>query len=451
MTVRKIAYIFMVVAGLALVWIGGCSQNENPVMDVTISTRHPFANTVSFDVLQYSPLGGGDDMNRIVSVAYAAVEPLSIPQPKMPVLYLLHDFEGDANYFDRYRLQAVMDDMFAKGEIGRMMVVTVGAGDRLGGSYYRNSVTAGRYEDLLTATIAYVERSYENLVYTEAGRDARAISGHGMGGYGAMRYALEHPDQFSSISSLSGPLSFGANNGAWLSEWTTKVLNENSAMGDSAAFFTYIRADQTPPFRGSPFTKRFYAMASAFSPRALEVFNHYPDTCFICTSLNGCPPSNPSRCISCSTFVSIPAGKTTLTTYTSLKNRPAELRNCSDPVTPAPLGIDFPFDWNGTRVDSVWNLWLASDVKTYVQNNPSALSNMGVYFDCGIEDELGYLQQNEDLDQTLSSLSIAHTYEEYTSSQGLKANHTDLIEERLREILKFHSDRFSRPLGSEGK
>ena len=46
---------------------------------------------------------------------------------------------------------------------------------------------------------------------------------------------------------------------------------------DSAAFFTYIRADQSPIFKGSPFTKRFYAMAAAFSvlwwcfmPRAMR-------------------------------------------------------------------------------------------------------------------------------------------------------------------------------------
>lgn len=449
MTVRRIAYIVIAIAGLALIWISGCSQNENPLMNQTISTRLPFTVAPSFEALRYSPLGGGDDMNRIVSVAYASEEPLEIDQPPMPVLYLLHDFEGDGDYYDRYRLQAIMDDMFSKGEIGRMLVVTFGANDRLGGSYYRNSTTSGQYENLVTEAIAQTERELGPLVYTEGGAAARAMSGHGMGGYGAMRYVLEHPDQFSAVSSMSGPLSFGA--GTWLSDWTDYVLDENSARGDSAAFFAYIRADQTPPFKGSPFTKRFYAMAAAFSPRQLEVFDQFPDTCEICTSIAGCPPVAPVSCRFCSTFVAVPLGKTTLTTYNSLKNRPATSTNCSDPVTPADLGIDFPIDWNGARVDSVWNLWLANDVKTYVQNNPQALNDIDVYFDCGVEDELGYLQQNKDFDQTLQSLGISHTYEEYQSSQGLVANHANLIGERLREILKFHSDHFARPPSLDGK
>jgi hypothetical protein len=333
MKLRRIALVLFAIAALALIWISGCGNNENPVMETSISSRLPFSGPVPFEILRYSPLGGGTDKNRIVSVAYASVDSLSIGQPPLPVLYLLHDFEGDGDYFERYRLQAIMDDMFEKGEIGRMMVVTVGANNRLGGSFYRNSVTSGEYENLVTSTIGYIERTYP--VYTAGGRAARAISGHGMGGYGAMRYAAEHPDLFSSVSSMSGLLSLGAVNGSWLADWTDKVLAENSARDDSAAFFTYIRADQTPPFVGSPFTKRFYAMAAAFSPRALEVFKQHPDTCLICIKLTGCTvPEDYISCYNCSTFAAIPLSRTTLTTYTSLQNRPSLLTNCSEPVTP---------------------------------------------------------------------------------------------------------------------
>ena len=448
MKARRIALVLVALAAATLFWISGCGKNENPVKDVAPSSRLPYTGPVPFEVLRYSPLGGGDDMNRIVSVAYSSVEPLSIDQPPLPVLYLLHDFEGDGDYFDRYRLQVIMDDMFQKGEIGRMMVVTVGADTRLGGSFYRNSVTAGKYEELITATMNFIERNYQ--VYTEGGRSARAISGHGMGGYGAMRYAAENPELFSSVSSMSGPLSLGAVNGSWLAEWTDKVLTENSARGDSAAFFNYIRADQTPPFVGSPYTKRFYAMAATFSPRALEVLASYPDTCLICRKIAGCKqPRDYDSCFACSVFAAIPLARTTLTTYTSLQNRPSLIDNCSDPVTPADLGLDFPFDWNGTRVDSVWNLWMSHDVKTYVASNPSVFSDIDLYFDCGAEDEFGFLEQNRDFDAALSSLGIDHVYTEYSSSQGLVANHSNLIAERLREILKFHSDRLQRPPGPD--
>jgi S-formylglutathione hydrolase FrmB len=449
---RKLAYLILTIAGVALILIAGCTERKNPVMGLEQSTDQPFQAPVPFEVLRYAPLGGPNEMSRIVSVAYAADEPPDVPQPPFPVLYLLHDFEGDGTYWERYSLQAIVDDMYSKGEIGRMLIVTVGADTRLGGSFYRNSLSSGQYADLINATIKYMEDYGTYNVYRPAGaeRTARAISGHGMGGYGAMRYAMEHPELFSSVSSMSGPLSFGATlpgGQTWLADWTERVMTESSIpVGDSLAFFDRLRAAGANPFINRPFTRMFYAMAAAFSPRPLEVYAPIleVDTCVICTKIQGCPrPGDYTKCWPCSLFAAVPLGKTTLTTFNGLGDRPA----CSDPVVPEDLGVDFPFDWEGARFDSVWNLWLDDDCKTLAEANPSVFDDMGVYFDCGVEDEFGFLGQNRDFDNALKAMGIDHTYEEYESSQGLPADHSKLIVERLRKILKFHSDRLARPEG----
>lgn len=455
---RRFAYPIVALVGVALMLIGGCTERDNPMMEVERSSRTPFINPVLFDVLGNAPLSGDLEMTRIVSVAYASHEAPDIPQPPFPVLYLLHGFDGDGEYFGRYRLQTIVDDMFSKGEIGRMLVVTVGADTRLGGSYYRNSISSGRYADLIGSTIDYVERAYNVYRPTGRERDARAISGHGMGGYGAMRLAMENPEVFGSASSMSGPLSFeGEVDGQpWMDFIADRVFEENSlnrgmASDDSAAFFQALSADVEQPFLGKPYTRRLYAMAAAFSPRPLDSLFGI-DTCVICNDLRGCDTTKPNQgkptaCYPCSVYADISFGRTTLTTFSRLPNRP----DCSDPVTPPRLGIDFPFDWNADIVTSVWGSWQDSDVKTFLDRNEGILKDtIDLYFDCGVDDQYGYLGQNQHFLQALVDNQVnedRYEYEFYSGSQGLPADHTQLIGDRLRKILKFHSDKFTESNG----
>jgi len=421
----------------------GCSKRDNPVMTVPVSSRTPYVSVVPFQSLEFNSLGDG--ISRFVSVAYASVDSLSAPQAPMPVLYLLHDFNGDGKYFGRYDLQGIMDDMFQKGEIGRMMVVTVGANNSFGGSYYRNSVTTGNYEDLLGETISYVERNYP--VYTAGGKAARAISGHGMGGYGAIRYAMEHPTMFGAASSLSGPLSFDAtwDGEPWLSRFADQIFSENGvSVGDSAGY-----AAMAPDSPAKLFTDRIFAMSAAFSPRQLDPFDRI-DTCTYCPFIFGC--SNPAllkKCYPCSVYAAIAVGKTS---FTFPANPNGRRGTCSNPQEPLENAVDLPFTWTKARYDSIWNQWSQNDAKTYLAANTGVFSDMNVYLDCGVDDEFGYLYQNRDFVDELSAAGYQegtdYFYEEYYGSPGIPAGHDDLIVERLRKILKFHSDRFARAPGS---
>lgn len=421
----------------------GCSKRENPVMTVSTSTRTSYVSVVPFQSLRYNSLGDGN--SRFVSVAYASVDSLSAPQAPMPVLYLLHDFNGDGKYFGRYDLQGIMDEMFRNGEIGRMMVVTVGANNSFGGSYYRNSVSSGDYADLIGETIKYVENTYP--VYKAGGKEARAISGQGMGGYGAIRYAMENPEKFGSASSMSGPLSFDAmwDGTPWLNHWVDRVFQENGiATGDSAAF-----AAMAPDSPEKLFTDRVFAMSAAFSPRKLDPFDRI-DTCKYCPLIVGC--SNPvflKKCYPCSVYTAIPGG---LSTFLFPANPNGRRSTCSDPQEPLENAVDLPFTWTKSVYDSIWNLWSQNDCKTYLAANTGVFSDMDLYLDCGVDDEFGYLYQNRDFVDELSAAGYQdgtdYVYDEYYGSPGIPAGHDDLIVERLRKILKFHSDRFARPPGS---
>ncbi len=116
-----------------------------------------------------------------------------------PALYLLHGYGGDAESWTRdFALQSLAADR-------RFLIVMPEGG--LG--YYLNDPRPGgaAWEDhVLRDTVGLVER----LFPARRERAARAVAGLSMGGYGAFRLALSHPDMFGAAISLSGSLYFGS-------------------------------------------------------------------------------------------------------------------------------------------------------------------------------------------------------------------------------------------------
>jgi S-formylglutathione hydrolase FrmB len=85
-----------------------------------------------------------------------------------------------------------------------MIIVMPDAFNRYGGSFYTNSSVAGNYEDYITQDIAkYIDNNYRTLPQSAS----RAIGGGSMGGYGAMKLAMKHPEVYCAVVSHSGPLS----------------------------------------------------------------------------------------------------------------------------------------------------------------------------------------------------------------------------------------------------
>lgn len=95
-----------------------------------------------------------------------------------------------------------------------------------------------------------------------------------------------------------------------------------------------------------------------------------------------------------------------------------------------PYPVDFLIDNMGVIIDSVFNRWLLHDPARLVANiTPS--SDLAIYFDCGIQDELFFHAFNIGFADTLSSLGFHYIFQSYTG------NHSNQIVNRFPIALSF--------------
>ena len=117
-----------------------------------------------------------------------------------PFLLFLHGAnENERRWSTRGMTDLMMDGMIASGELGEFIVaIPFGAN-----SFYTNSASGQRWEDMITDEFIPM---IESTTRTPGVRSSRAISGISMGGYGALKLAMKHPDLFNSVSAHSAML-----------------------------------------------------------------------------------------------------------------------------------------------------------------------------------------------------------------------------------------------------
>jgi|SRR5581483_1851370 len=127
---------------------------------------------------------------------YRAVLPADYdndPSKHFPVLHLLHGLYGDwTNWTTLTQLPRYAERL-------PLIIVTPDAGNY----WYVNSATdpQNRFEDYIWSDfIPEVEHRFRTI----RDRKARIIAGLSMGGYGAVKFALKHPDFFAIAASFSG-------------------------------------------------------------------------------------------------------------------------------------------------------------------------------------------------------------------------------------------------------
>ena len=123
------------------------------------------------------------------------------PEKKYPVLYFLHGlFEDETRWSTRGETDQILDRMIGDGKIGEFIVAIPYGGT----SFYTNMRDGSeKWEDVMvTEFVPLIESSYR----VNASRAQRGISGTSMGGYGALKIAMKHPDLFGSASSHSAVL-----------------------------------------------------------------------------------------------------------------------------------------------------------------------------------------------------------------------------------------------------
>jgi enterochelin esterase-like enzyme len=115
--------------------------------------------------------------------------------PRYPVLYLLHGNNGNAiDWVTQGQLQTAADTLIAQHDIPPVVIVMPQGGT----DWY-----VDRKEKMETAFFRDLLPDVEAHFAIENQRGGRAIGGVSMGGFGALRYAMLHPDMFCGALLLS--------------------------------------------------------------------------------------------------------------------------------------------------------------------------------------------------------------------------------------------------------
>lgn len=403
-------FLFLALFSLVLV---SCEKRENPVRPRYLY-RVPYEQKGFFTSLQGSILDGSNAGNRTIYVylppQYNRDRHFALQSGYgFPVLYLLHDFGGDyETFYNVYKVQQIADRLIAEGEIQPMIIVMPDGYNSLGGSFYTNSDLNGKYQDyLINEVMLIIDTTFHTMAKKDpdtkeiiADRRYKAISGHGMGGYGAFKMALEFDTTlFQSVSAMSPFLSFAS----FLSkEMIEEVFKENGISENDSSLASYKKISPWPdslhPDKSK--TQLIFAMDAAFSPH----------------DKNDTDPKVPYF---------------------------FEVRN----VVGKRYGVDLPFDSTRAIISGIWDRWLSHDIKTMFTKLPpnGGFGELNIYLDCGNFDQLKLNEGASDFDKLLSSAGIEHTYIEYPGYEGYPAGHMNFIFDRLPEILKFHSQHFPPP------
>jgi len=121
------------------------------------------------------------------------VETRADPKPAYRTLYLLHGYSDDhtawqrwtsiERYAEKYKLAVVMPSVHL--------------------SFYTDMAYGGRYWQFISEEVPAVAR---DLFPLSTHRADNFVAGLSMGGYGAFKLALTHPERFAAAASLSGAL-----------------------------------------------------------------------------------------------------------------------------------------------------------------------------------------------------------------------------------------------------
>ena len=202
----------------------------------------------------------GDSPNRTILV-YLPPHYQVVKKTRYPVIYFLHGFAaGDAEtrrkQFDGF--VQIIDRLIVDRKISPVIFVMPDGNNKFGGSFYTNSIATGNWEDyIVNDTVSFIDKKYRTIAKPES----RGIAGFSMGGYGAIKLAMKHPDVFAAVygtSSCCVNLFPGKSP-------TAKQLEEAAALKsfDAAAnhksFFVQLTLAYAAAFSPNPAKPPFYA------------------------------------------------------------------------------------------------------------------------------------------------------------------------------------------------
>lgn len=210
--------------------------------------------TIKTDEVHFASLEGnlvGDSPKRSV-IVYLPPDYEKQKKMRYPVVYLLHGYGANVGGNKLWVREGsgfveTTSRLITEKKVGPMIIVMPDGGNRFGGSMYTNSITTGNWEDyIVSELVAFIDKNYRTIARAES----RGIAGTSMGGYGALKIAMKHPDVFGAV--------YG-NSSCCLVMAPPTMLAESA--GPAAKLTSFEEADKAPvPVRIS------LAYAVAFSP-----------------------------------------------------------------------------------------------------------------------------------------------------------------------------------------
>ncbi|MEW6126532.1 MAG: alpha/beta hydrolase family protein [Acidobacteriota bacterium] len=164
------------------------AENQQPSQSATQTTPATDGSRIEYGTLQSTALGR--------DLPFAVQLPPSYDKDakrRYPVLYFLHGMNGNEREFEARHVADKVNQLRQSHVIGEMIIIAPQGKN----SFYLNAKNGEQYEDaIIKDLVPYVEKTYRAV----GTRDARAIQGISMGGFGALVLAFKHPEIFSSVT-----------------------------------------------------------------------------------------------------------------------------------------------------------------------------------------------------------------------------------------------------------
>lgn len=188
-------------------------------------------DAVDRDVIVFLPPGYSKDKHR-----------------RYPVVYALHGYSiGAEQWTHEIHVPQTIEGAFAQGS-KEMIVVLPDSKTVHNGSMYSSSVTTGDFETFISHDlVSYIDSHYRTI----PDRTSRGLVGHSMGGYGATRIGMKHPDVFGSLYIMS-PCCLSPRPAAPANPELQKALDSVKTPEDSAKLPFFARATLASAAAWSP-------------------------------------------------------------------------------------------------------------------------------------------------------------------------------------------------------
>ena len=120
---------------------------------------------------------------------------------RYPTIYFLHGFGADdRRVITETHFNELLDTAILSGRIRPVILVAPNSRTHFRGSFYSNSTLTGNWADFIgTDLVEYIDKNFRTL----PNRNSRGLTGHSMGGHGALKVGMLFPDIFGSVYAMS--------------------------------------------------------------------------------------------------------------------------------------------------------------------------------------------------------------------------------------------------------